>query len=166
MPHGFVDSVSDCCYLTLVSPSASSKEGSSPLAVSCDVYTVTKEWTAATATELNLTALYGTDISTAPQSAADSDGSSSGKGSDDALSGSLSDRKTLLRSAYSVQMHALSPKDILRHAVLFKSLCADYRSYVIEQQEYSIKHCGIDVSNVNQVFAFLQKELTASGFDQ
>jgi hypothetical protein len=68
------------------------------------------------------------------------------------------------KSSYKMQVHTLTPKDVLRYAVIFKKTGSDYHKFTIEQQAFSIQHCGIDVSNIQDVFTFLQKELFAAGF--
>eukprot|EP01034_Spumella_vulgaris_P021864 gene21864-27939_t len=68
------------------------------------------------------------------------------------------------KSSYKMQVHTLTPKDVLRYAVVFKKTGTDYHKFTIEQQKFSIQHCGIDVSNIKEVFTFLQKELFAAGF--
>lgn len=74
------------------------------------------------------------------------------------------DEYIISKSAYKMVIHELTPKHVLKNANAFKKLGNDYKKFTIEQQKFSIEHCGIDVSNVKEVFKFLEKEAYASGF--
>ncbi len=71
----------------------------------------------------------------------------------------------LSTSSYRMQIHSLSPSDVLHFVAQFRRLGADYEGFVAEQRAFAAEYCGVDVSDAGEVFAFLQSELLASGLN-
>ncbi len=67
------------------------------------------------------------------------------------------------KSTYFMQQTFLELKIALRMAEQFKKLYTEYCSFVMEEKQFTVDTCGIDLNDVRQVVDFLIKEVTAAG---
>jgi hypothetical protein len=75
------------------------------------------------------------------------------------------DRRLISKSSYSMQRTYLDLNDAYQCAERFKRLYSDYKALAIEEKSFNIEICGLDISNINTVFNYLQLDLLTQGME-